>query len=151
MPQGSTSCNEQTDESPESLQRAETRVGSTQRTAKASCDAQPAPRMENSNGPLSPLSLHGRSPGSLYRGNGDKVFLLGFCSPRSVANLLAPLYLCFPSLVQDSEALMPHFSPGRHFHHAFPVDLIPLTLSCLHGTCIIYKTPPCLPGDRRYY
>jgi len=79
-------------------------------------------------------------------GMGTKGFFGGFCSPRSMANLLAPLYLCLPSLAQDSEGLMPHFSPGRHFQYAFPVDLIPLTLSCLHDTCIIYKTPPCLQG-----
>ena len=59
--------------------------------------------------------------------------------------MLAP-FMCALSSAQASDGLMPHFSPGRQFMHAFAIGFIPLTLSGLHGTCIIYNIPPCLPG-----
>lgn len=58
------------------------------------------------------------------------------------------LCLCFSSLPQASEGLMPHFSPGRHFQHSLSISFIPLRVSGVHGIYIIYKTPPCLLREK---
>lgn len=52
------------------------------RTQSSVNDTKPASWVESSNGPLSPLRLHGRelqtkAPSSLYRGKGDEGFPSG--------------------------------------------------------------------------
>lgn len=99
---------------------------------------------ENCNGLLHPPSLHDRSSCSLY--TRQRAFFQSSCKLRSVAKYVGTLYVCFSSSAQASEGLMPHFSSGKHFLYAFAVGFIPLTLSGLLGTCIIYNIPACLQG-----